>query len=213
MRSNQEKGVLQSLRRKYQGLCGTTQKDQVSKGSTSRVGQIYWWRGQEAAAANDQVAPVLQAEIKDELSSAQEAAAEAKGKADQAANDMFQLYANLLSVDAKFAWNKIVHKQTATDTYTDLQGCTKKGPRGLTCKSFDDCIMFHLLTVFPNNAAEQEQYYITNVLKKPQCVSIHQFAVQHVEQLNSYISQLLCWYYSPSMKAGTIPMNVAFFRG
>jgi hypothetical protein len=49
--------------------------------------------------------------------------------------------------------------------------------------------MFHLLTVFPNNAAEQERYYITNVLKKPQRVSIRQF-VQRVEQLNSYIAQL-----------------------
>jgi hypothetical protein len=37
----------------------------------------------------------------------------------------------LLSIDAKYAWNKIVHKQTASDPYTDLQGCTKKGPRGL----------------------------------------------------------------------------------
>ncbi len=42
-------------------------------------------------------------------------------------------------------------------------------------KSFKDCVMFHLLTVFPNNAAEQERYYITNVLKKPQRVSIRQF--------------------------------------
>jgi hypothetical protein len=69
--------------------------------------------------------------------------------------------------------------------------------------------MFHLLTVFPNNSAEQERYYITNVLKKPQCVSICQF-VQRVEQLNSYISQLPCWYCSPSVKANTIPMNVPF---
>jgi hypothetical protein len=34
--------------------------------------------------------------------------------------------------------------------------------------------------------------------------------VQHVEQLNSYILQLPCWYYSPSVKANTIPMNVPF---
>jgi hypothetical protein len=63
--------------------------------------------------------------------------------------------------------------------------------------------------VFPNNAAEQERYYITNVLKKPQGISICQF-MQPVEQLNSYILQLLCWYYSPSVKANTIPMNVPF---
>ncbi len=69
--------------------------------------------------------------------------------------------------------------------------------------------MFHLLTVFPNNAAEQERYYITNVLKKPERVSICQF-VQRVEQLNSYISQLPCWYYSPSVKVKTVPMNVSF---
>jgi hypothetical protein len=96
-----------------------------------------------------------------------------------------------------------------TDTYTDLQGCYKKRPRGFSHKSFDICAMLHLLTVFPNNTAKQEWYYITNVLKKPQRVSICQF-VQHVEQLNSYISQLPCWYYSPSVKAGMIPMNVAF---
>jgi hypothetical protein len=71
--------------------------------------------------------------------------------------------------------------------------------------------MFHLLTVFPNNAAEQERYYITNVLKKPQCISICQF-VQRVEQLNSYILQLPCWYYSPSVKANMIPMNVPFAK-
>ncbi len=100
---------------------------------------------QEATAANDQVAPVLQAEIEADLSSAQEAAAEAKNRAELAANDMFQLYANLLSINAKYTWNKIVHEQTASDPYTDLQGCTKKGPRALSHKSFDDCMMFHLL--------------------------------------------------------------------
>jgi hypothetical protein len=68
--------------------------------------------------------------------------------------------------------------------------------------------MFHLLTVFPNNAAEQERYYITNV-QKPQRVSIRQF-VQRVEQLNSYISQLPCWYYSPSVKANMILMKLPF---
>ena len=69
--------------------------------------------------------------------------------------------------------------------------------------------MFHLLTVFPNSAAEQERYYITNMLKKPQRVSIHQF-VQCVEQLNFYILQMPYRYYSPSIKPNTIPMNMPF---
>ncbi len=122
---------------------------------------------------------------------------------------MFQLYPNLLSVDARYAWNKIVQEQTNADPYTDLQGLTRKGPRGMSRKSFNDCLMFHLLTMFRNNAAKQERYSITNALKKPQDVSICQF-VQHVEQLNSYILQLPCWYHSLSVKANTIPINVPF---
>jgi hypothetical protein len=146
-----------------------------------------------------------------ELKQAVEAAEEATSKRDKAAEDMFQLYANLLSVNARYAWNKIVQEQTNANPYTDLQGLTKKGPRGLLRKSFEDCVMFHLLTVFPNSAAEQERYYIMNVLKKLQRVSICQF-VQHVEQLNSYILQLPCWYYSPSVKPKMIPKNVPFAK-
>jgi hypothetical protein len=69
--------------------------------------------------------------------------------------------------------------------------------------------MFHLLTMFPNNAAEQEMYYITNVLKKPKRISVCQF-VQHVEQLNSFIAQLPCWFHSPSAKPNTTPVYVPF---
>jgi hypothetical protein len=49
---------------------------------------------------------------------------------------------------------------------------SRKGPRGLLRESFNNCVMFHLLTVFPNNAAEQEKYYLSNVLKKPQWVGV-----------------------------------------
>ena len=69
--------------------------------------------------------------------------------------------------------------------------------------------MFHLLTVFLNNTAEQEKYYLSNVLKKPQRVGVRQF-VQRIEQLNAYFAQLPCWYYSPSYNAGMLPANVPF---
>jgi hypothetical protein len=50
--------------------------------------------------------------------------------------------------------------------------------------------MFHLLTLFSNNTAEQERYYIMDMLKEPRRISIYQI-VQLVEQLISYIAQLL----------------------
>jgi hypothetical protein len=75
--------------------------------------------------------------------------------------------------------------------------------------SFNDCVLFHLLTAFPINAAEKEKYYISNVLKKPQRVNARQFE-RRVEQLNAYISQMPCFYYSLNANASTKPENVPF---
>jgi hypothetical protein len=69
--------------------------------------------------------------------------------------------------------------------------------------------MFYLLAAFPINAAEQEKYYATNVLKKPQCINIRQF-VCRVEHLNAYIAHMPCFYYSPHANASTKPENVPF---
>ncbi len=66
-------------------------------------------------------------------------------------------------------WNKIIDKQTQSNPYADLQGCSKTLSRVFLCNLFNDCMIFHLLTVtvFPNSMAEQERYYIKKVLKKP----------------------------------------------
>jgi hypothetical protein len=71
--------------------------------------------------------------------------------------------------------------------------------------------MFHLLTLFPINADEQEKYYVTKVLKKPQHVNMHQF-VCHVEQLNAYIPQMPCFYNSPSFNATAKLENIPFTK-
>jgi hypothetical protein len=161
----------------------------------------------EGAASSYALAPELCDEYQALYDKAIFAKETAKNKKEAGATEMFQFYTNLLSLDAKYAWNKIVREQTETDPFKDLQGMSRKGPRRLLRESFDECVMFHLLTVFPNNAAEQEKYYLSNVLKKPQRVGIHQF-VQRVEQLNAYIAQLPCWYYSLSYNAGMTPANV-----
>jgi hypothetical protein len=126
-----------------------------------------------------------------------------------AANKMFAFYLNLLSPESKYAWNKIVSERMESSPYVNLQGDSLEGPRGMSCKLFNNCVMFHLLTTFPINAAEQEKYYITNVLKKPQRINVCQF-IWCVEQLNAYITQMLCFYYSPHANASTKPENVPF---
>jgi hypothetical protein len=128
-----------------------------------------------------------------------------------AANLMFTFYSNLLSSKSKYAWNKIVVEQMEGNPYVNLQGVSLEGPRGMSCKMLNDCVMFHLLTAFPINAAEQEKYYILNELEKPQRVNVHQF-VCHVEQFNAYIAQMPCFYYSPNANASTKPKNIPFME-
>ncbi len=97
---------------KTSGQAGTSKKSKDPKETTVEASE-------ESSAA-------LRATIKAELKQALEAVEEATTKRDKAAEDMFQLYANLLSVNARYAWNKIVHKQTKANPYTDLQGLTRK---------------------------------------------------------------------------------------
>ncbi len=92
-----------------------------------------------------------------------------------AASAMCAFYLNLLSPKCKYAWNKIVVKQTESNLCGNLQGVSLKGPRRMSCKLFNNCMVFRLLIVFPINVAEQEKYYITNLLKKPQRLNVCQF--------------------------------------
>ncbi len=109
----------------------------------------------------------MKAAFQVDLEKAKKAAKDAKGAMTAAASKMFAFYSNPLSPESKYLWNKIIVKQMKRYPYVNLQGVTLKGPRGMSCKLFYDCMMFHLLTVYPINAAKQEKYYITNVLKKP----------------------------------------------
>jgi hypothetical protein len=135
----------------------------------------------------------------------------AQGAMTAAATLMFAFYLNLLSPKSKYAWNKIVVKQMEGDPYVNLQGVSLEGKKGMSCKLFNNCMMFPLLTAFPINAAEQEKYYISNILKKPQHGNVRQF-VHHVEQLNAYIAQMPCFFCSPNANASTKPENVAFME-
>jgi hypothetical protein len=123
----------------------------------------------------------MQAPFQADLEKAKSAAENARGTMTAAATKMFAIYADLLSVKVKYAWNKIIQEQTEGNPHVDLQGVSQKGPRGMSHQLFDGYVLFHLLNVFSINMAEQEKYYITNVLKKPQRVNVCQFVrcVEH----------------------------------
>jgi hypothetical protein len=100
----------------------------------------------------------MKAGFQADLEKAKQAQETAKGAMTAAASLMFMFYLNLLSPKSKYAWNKIISKQTESNLFVNLQGDSLEVPRGMSCESFNDCVMFHLLTAFPSNAAEQEKY-------------------------------------------------------
>ncbi len=105
------------------------------------------------------------------------------------AGKMFVLYENLLSKNARSKWTTIVASQIGANPWTDLRGTVQSEPRSPSVQSFEDCVTFHLLRVFPQDTAEQERYYVNVHLKKPGRVLIRHF-VGRVEQLNSYLGRL-----------------------
>jgi hypothetical protein len=172
--------------------------DRTSAGTTSKREKKALAKAKEAAKEAHAKAQETNTETKDaeeapkltdvsikagfqaDLEKAKQAQETAKGKISTAANLMFTFYSNLLSPESKYTWNKIIVEQTEGNPYVNLQSVSLEGPRRMSCKLFNDCAMFHLLTAFPINAAEQEKYYISNVLKKPQRVNVCQF-VHRVE--------------------------------
>ncbi len=71
-----------------------------------------------------------------------------------AAEAFFSTYANLLSIEARIAWERIVEQQIGTTPWTNLKGKKHTKVQLKTKKSFDDCVTHHLLTVFSVDAAE-----------------------------------------------------------
>jgi hypothetical protein len=72
-----------------------------------------------------------------------------------------------------------------------------------------DCIELHRLTVFPADAAEKQRYYMQQMIKKPQQVTVRQF-VSRMGILNNYLAYLPTVFDSSMALAGTKKMNVLF---
>ena len=66
---------------------------------------------------------------------------------------------------------------------------------GKTPDSFQECIRFHLQSVFKYDSGEHLQTYLSFVVRKPARVKVRQF-VQRIQQLNGYLSHLPCKFYS-----------------
>jgi hypothetical protein len=75
-----------------------------------------------------------------------------------------------------------------------------------------DCIELHKLTVLPADAAEEQRFYVQQVVRKPQRVTIRQYMLR-MGVLNDYIAHLPSIFYSSKAVASTVKGNVIFGDG
>jgi hypothetical protein len=116
------------------------------------------------------------------------AVAEAKQEQVAAMAAIFSTTANFLRGDGKVPWDRIVTEQTEKDPWTNLLGVEKSGVRGKTMAAWEDCFMLMLKTVFPNNAAEQQKFYLTLLRYSPK-QTVRAF-LQRATTLARYVIEL-----------------------
>ncbi len=170
----EHKQAVKSARAGLALLDGTSKGSGKSRKSSKKAKEAKA-KAKEAEGATKVPKDPIKAAFQVDLEKAKKASEDAQGAMTTAASKMFTFFLNLLSPESKYWWNKIVVDQTESDPYVNLQGVSHEYPRGMFHEPLYNCVMFHLLTVFPINTAEQEKYDITNVPKKPQRVNIHQF--------------------------------------
>jgi hypothetical protein len=124
----------------------------------------------------------------------------------------FDLVHQLLIGEARTQWDKIVKEMFDRDTWTGVNGKTHDGPRLRTWKSLTDCIELHKLTVLPADAAKKQRFYVQQVVRKPQRVTIRQY-MSRMGVLNDYIAHLPSIFYSLKAVASTVKGNVIFGDG
>jgi hypothetical protein len=145
----------------------------------------------------DENSPVLQSWNK--ATAAKLHTSEATVSAGQA---IFLQYSTQLSETARHPWTTIIGEQINCEPWTDVYGTEHPTKRPASWTSFQECVQLHLQTVFRADAAEQECFYISNGLKKPNRVPIRDF-VQRIQCLNGYIDLLPCLFYSSKAAKST----------
>jgi hypothetical protein len=95
--------------------------------------------------------------------------------------------------------------------YIGVNGKSNKEIRVKSWISFMDCVKLHKLTFFPADAAEKQHYYMQQMIKNPQQVTVHQFMSQHMMGvLNDYLVYLPTVFNSSMAIVDTKKMNVPF---
>ncbi len=93
---------------------------------------------------------------------------------DKAIAESYEQLRNLLSGNAQSQWDCVCREVHEHDSWAAVNGQTTEGRRPQMWMSFLDCLELHKLTVFSADAAERQQFYIQQAVRKPQRVTVRQ---------------------------------------
>ncbi len=134
---------------------------------------------QEAAESRDKVSTSIDVTAcKVEIEQTASMLQEAQKAHDKAVAKSYEQLKNLLSGNAQFQWDCVCHKMNKRDWWAAVNGQVTKGRRLQTWMSFLDCLELHKLTVFSADAAEKQQFYIQQAVRKPQRATVQQHILQ-----------------------------------
>ncbi len=125
-------------------------------------------------ASEPQVTSVDATARKVEIEQTSQMLQEAQQAHDKAIAKSYEQLRNLLSCDAQSQWDRVCRKMHESDSWAAVKGKITEGRRPQMWMSFRDCLELHKLTVFSADAAEKQQFYIQQAVRKPQRATVQQ---------------------------------------
>jgi hypothetical protein len=99
---------------------------------------------------------------------------EAQKAHNKAIDERYEQLRNLLSSGAQSQLDRVCHEMRERDSWAGVNGHVTKGRHPRMWMSFQDCLELHKLTVFSADAAKRQQFYIQQVVHKPQRATVRQ---------------------------------------
>ncbi len=119
---------------------------------------------------------------------------------------------NVMSGDLQSQMDCVCREMHVRNSWAGVHCLVTVGRCPHTWTSFQDCLELHKLTVFIANAAKRQQFYIQQVVHKPQRATVQQ-CISQMGVLNDYVRYLPTLKDSPKsapmMKKGNIPFGMA----
>ncbi len=149
-----------------------------------------------------------------EIEQTQQMLQEAQKAHDKAIAESYEQLRNLLSgnTQSQWQWDCICRKMNECDWWAAVNGQVTKSRHLRTWMSFLDCLKLHKLTVFSDDAAKRQRFYIQQSVRKPQRATVQQH-ISCMGVLNDYVKHLPTLKDSSkavlTTKEGNIPFSEA----